>query len=127
MRRAPASATAALNTLLGGISCNNNTNTTSALWLAYEQIKNVGLPLAYNSIVLFTDGSPNGISANFPVRTTTDQRYGPDYSGTASCTEGSQCNMARYLHQRRLEDDGYLCPVGHPARYGKDHRVCSNR
>jgi Flp pilus assembly protein TadG len=67
-----------LNTDLGNITCGDNTNTTSALWLAYEQIKSVGLPLAYNSIVLFTDGSPNGLSAQFPVRTQLDTRYGPD-------------------------------------------------
>jgi hypothetical protein len=88
-----------LNTALGNITCNDNTNTTSALWLAYEQIKAVGLPLAYNSIVLFTDGSPNGISANFPIRTQSDTRYGQDYTqGTktpnATCTStGSTCTM----------------------------------
>jgi Flp pilus assembly protein TadG len=80
-----------LNTALGNISCNDNTNTTSGLWLAYEQIKSVGLPLAYNSIVLFTDGSPNGVSANFPVRTQSDVRWGMDYtqytgSPIATCT-----------------------------------------
>jgi hypothetical protein len=88
-----------LNTALGNITCNDNTNTTSALWLAYEQIKSVGLPLAYNSIVLFTDGSPNGISANFPIRTQADVRYGQDYTqGTGSpgaiCTStGATCTM----------------------------------
>ncbi|MGA3301524.1 MAG: VWA domain-containing protein, partial [Candidatus Acidiferrales bacterium] len=91
-----------LNTALGNVSCGSSTNTTSALWLAYEQIKTVGLPLAYNTIVLFTDGSPNGISANFPLKTITDTRYGqdytqfnPPYSGTAdSCTStGSTCSM----------------------------------
>ncbi len=88
-----------LNGLLGGISCNNNTNTTSALWLAYEQIKSVALPLAYNSIVLFTDGSPNGISANFPARAASDVRYGPDVTGTCTsftslCTMPVKCTNA---------------------------------
>jgi hypothetical protein len=82
-----------LNTALGGITCNDNTNTTSALWLAYEQIKSVGLPLAYNSIVLFTDGSPNGISANFPVRTQSDVRYGQDYTQSTCPSTGSTCTM----------------------------------
>jgi hypothetical protein len=78
---------------LGTITCANNTNTTSALWLAYEQIKNVGLPLAYNSIVLFTDGSPNGISANFPVKTQSDVRYGYT-GGSGTCTAyGAVCTM----------------------------------
>jgi Flp pilus assembly protein TadG len=85
-----------LNTDLGNITCTDNTNTTSGLWLAYEQIKSVGLPLAYNTIVLFTDGSPNGISANFPVRTQSDTRYGHDVGGTcpsltATCTMPVLC------------------------------------
>lgn len=83
-----------LNALLGGLTCNNNTNTTSALWLAYEELKSVGLPLAYNSVVLFTDGSPNGISADFPLRTQADTRYGPNVAigASASCgSVSSQC------------------------------------
>jgi Flp pilus assembly protein TadG len=86
-----------LKTALGNITCQNNTNTTSGLYLAYEQIKSVGLPLAYNSIILFTDGSPNGISANFPVRTQSDVRYGHDVGGscpslTATCTMPVICS-----------------------------------
>lgn len=82
-----------LNTLLGGLTCQDNTNTTSALWLAYEQIKSVGLPLAYNSIVLFTDGSPNGISAQFPLRTQSDVRYGQDYTQSTCPSTNSTCTM----------------------------------
>lgn len=82
-----------LNTALGNITCNDNTNTTSALWLAYEQIKSVGLPLAYNSVVLFTDGSPNGVSANFPIRTQADTRYGQDYTQGICTSTGTQCAM----------------------------------
>jgi len=72
-----------LNTDIGNITCGNNTNTTSALQLAYQQIQNVNLPLAENVIVLFTDGSPNGISANFPVKTVVDSRWGPAASSPA--------------------------------------------
>src|SRR6267143_3351475 len=66
---------------ISSITCNNNTNTTSALNLAYQQIVNTNLPLAENSIVLFTDGSPNGLSADFPVRTQMDTRWGPSQGG----------------------------------------------
>src|SRR5579871_1272075 len=61
---------------IGNISCQSNTNTISALELAYQQIKNTNLPLALNTIVLFTDGSPNGVTANFPARAVVDSRWG---------------------------------------------------
>lgn len=66
-----------LNGDIGAIVCQSNTNTISALELAYQQIKSVNLPLAENTILLFTDGSPNGVSANFPLRTLVDSRWGP--------------------------------------------------
>jgi hypothetical protein len=70
-----------VNNDIGAITCGNNTNTTSALDVAYQQIKNTGLPLALNTIVLFTDGSPNGITAVFPARApaagTKESRWGP--------------------------------------------------
>jgi Flp pilus assembly protein TadG len=71
-----------LNTDLGNITCGSNTNTISALELAYQELKAVGLPLAENTVVLFTDGSPNGISATFPIRAVADNRWGP--AGTAA-------------------------------------------
>jgi Flp pilus assembly protein TadG len=62
---------------IAAIGCGSNTNTISALELAYQQIQNTNLPLALNTIVLFTDGSPNGITANFPARAAVDNRWGP--------------------------------------------------
>ena len=66
--------------------CGSNTNTITALNQAYQWIKSVGEPLALNTIVLFTDGSPNGITANFQTRTQLDSRWGfalnePDGNG----------------------------------------------
>ncbi|HUA84636.1 MAG TPA: vWA domain-containing protein [Bryobacteraceae bacterium] len=71
-----------LNTDIGNIVCQSNTNTIGALELAYQEIKAVNLPLAENTIVLFTDGSPNGVTAYFPVRVNGssgkgDTRWGP--------------------------------------------------
>jgi Flp pilus assembly protein TadG len=66
-----------VSTLISNITCGSNTNTISALNQAYQWIKNANQPLALNSIVLFTDGSPNGITANFPARTVNDSRFGP--------------------------------------------------
>jgi Flp pilus assembly protein TadG len=62
---------------IGNIACGSNTNTISALDMAYQQIKAQKLPLALNTIVLFTDGSPNAVTANFPARTQIDTRWGP--------------------------------------------------
>lgn len=74
--------------LISNIRCGSNTNTTSALYQAYQWIKSVGQPLALNSIVLFTDGSPNGVTANFPARAVIDSRYGPSLNSP----DGSQPN-----------------------------------
>jgi Flp pilus assembly protein TadG len=77
---------ATLATAINNITCGSSTNTITALNQAYQWIKSVGQPLALNSIVLFTDGSPNGVTANFPARTVLDNRYGsainePDGAG----------------------------------------------
>ena len=77
MMDAPTTNRVQVNNDIAAINCNNNTNTISALELAYQQIKATGLPLALNTIVLFTDGSPNGITANFPAYTSADTRYAP--------------------------------------------------
>jgi Flp pilus assembly protein TadG len=64
---------------IDAISCGSNTNTITAMEMAYGQIKAMNQPLALNTIVLFTDGSPNGITATFPARAAADTRYGPQY------------------------------------------------
>ncbi len=59
---------------LENIQCGSNTNTTAALYQAYQDIKAVNEKLAQNVIVLFTDGVPNAVNATFPVRTKVDSR-----------------------------------------------------
>lgn len=78
---------------INALTCTGSTNTTGALNLAYSEIKSVGLPLALNAIVLFTDGMPNSVSAAYPFRTAVDTRYG--YSGgPTGCTSNSTlCSM----------------------------------
>ncbi|MGA2182189.1 MAG: VWA domain-containing protein [Bryobacteraceae bacterium] len=68
----------ALKNMIDALSCSGSTNTTAALNLAYSQLKTaINLPLAVNTIVLFTDGMPNAISSNaWPVRNFVDTRYG---------------------------------------------------
>ena len=70
--------------VIANINCGNNTNTTAALNLAFQQIQTVNLPLANNVIVLFTDGVPNGVNATFPIRTQADTRL-------ASSCGGGEC------------------------------------
>ncbi len=79
----PTDSRAAVAANINAITCGSNTNTISALEEAYQQIKKVGKPLALNTIVLFTDGSPNGITANFPARAAVDSRYGPALTSPA--------------------------------------------
>ncbi len=43
----------------------SNTGTAEALTLAYKELQAANQPGALNVIVLFTDGQPNGITANF--------------------------------------------------------------
>ena len=78
---------------IANIQCGNNTNTAAALNLAYTQIQAVNLPLANNVVVLFTDGVPNGVTANFPLRTQADTRLstfcGTDSNGRAT----AQCQV----------------------------------
>lgn len=77
LKDAPNASRTQVNTDIAAINCTNNTNTISALELAWQQIRTAGLPLALNTIVLFTDGSPNGVTANFPARASVDNRWGP--------------------------------------------------
>ena len=80
---------------IAAIGCKNNTNTISALELAYQQIRTAGLPLALNTIVLFTDGSPNGVTANFPARAAVDDRWSPALSNpTPPAQTGSSFGIA---------------------------------
>jgi len=54
---------------IGDITIGTNTNTAEGLTLAYKELQATNLPGALNVIVLFTDGQPNGITANFNSKT----------------------------------------------------------
>lgn len=68
---------AGLNAVLRNINCSGGTNTAPSINLAWNAIRNVGLRLAMNEILLFTDGMPNMITGNWPLRTMRDNRFGP--------------------------------------------------
>ncbi len=67
---------AGLNAQLKNVSCGGNTNTAPSINMAWAAIRNVGLKLAMNEILLFTDGMPNVMTGNFPLRTQRDTRLG---------------------------------------------------
>ncbi len=99
-----------LLTTLGGINCYGDTGTAGALNQAYAQLKAVNLPGALNLIVFFTDGHPNGIAANFPVKTKVDTRY--DYKNTNSLvsTPASTCSTITTIQGEIAEWSGEPAP-----------------
>lgn len=72
------------------ITCGENTAMSAAYWKAYQELVGRNMPNALNTIVLFTDGIPNGIYADFPVRATADNRHG--FSG-GPCANNRTCNV----------------------------------
>jgi Flp pilus assembly protein TadG len=70
-----------LTTAISAVQCYGDTGSAAALNMAYTQLQAVNEPGALNVIVFFTDGHPNGVAANFPVKTAADNRYGVYSSG----------------------------------------------
>jgi Flp pilus assembly protein TadG len=68
-------------TSLSNIVSASNTGTAEGLMLAYKELVAAGQPGALNVIVLFTDGKPNGLTANF---NTSDAAYNA-VRGTSTC------------------------------------------
>jgi Flp pilus assembly protein TadG len=116
----PTDPIATVSTNIGNIVCGSNTNTISALELAYQQIKNTGKPLALNTIVLFTDGSPNGVTANFPARAAVDSRYGPALNSPDASRGTTGPTPPPQTAPNSCDDVG-------PSSYGtNNHAICVN-
>lgn len=84
-----------LNSVLSTLVCTGYTTTAEALNFAYTDLQNLGQPDALNVVVLFTDGRPDSlVASSFPVKTSTDTRYGWTYSnyGTLVSTPASSCS-----------------------------------
>lgn len=86
--------TPSLDSVLSQIQCGGNTGSAHALWLAYQQLQAINEPGALNLIVFFTDGVPNGVSANFPVKTQQDTRYGMTNPTTLATLPPSGCQAS---------------------------------
>ncbi len=76
-----ASQTPSLSSTLGTLKCGGNTGSAAALSLAHTQITSVAEPGAFNVIVFFTDGVPNGYSATFPVKSASPCNGGQPLAG----------------------------------------------
>jgi len=87
---------AGLNAVLKDITCPGGTHTTPSINMAWDAIRNVGLKMAMNEIILFTDGAPNRGTAVWPVRFQRDTRYGPaaSYPSTNGTPDPPQNNPA---------------------------------
>lgn len=65
-----------LHSVIGTINCTGGTSTAMAISEAYSRLRAVDEPGALNIIMLFTDGIPTGLTAQFPIKTVIDSRYG---------------------------------------------------
>ncbi len=83
-----------LDSTMSQIQCGGNTGSAHALWMAYQQLQVINEPGALNLIVFFTDGVPNGVSANFPVKTVADTRYSVSNPWTSATVPPSSCKAS---------------------------------
>jgi Flp pilus assembly protein TadG len=99
-----------LSMAIGGIECYGDTGTAGALNQAYAQLQSVNLPGALNLVVFFTDGHPNGIAANFPVKTAVDTRYDYQNTSTLVSTPASSCTSTTTLQGEIAQWSGEPAP-----------------
>jgi Flp pilus assembly protein TadG len=89
-------------TLIDDIAVGSNTGTAEALILAYKELLAANQPGALNVIVLFTDGQPNGITANFNGPNSAGQGS-TSVKSTSTCSykndSGSNPSMLGWLAQ----------------------------
>jgi len=53
---------------LNEVDCTGATNSSQALWQAYQQLASLAQTGALNVIVFFTDGRPTAVTENFPIK-----------------------------------------------------------
>lgn len=86
------SSTPSLATTLGTLVCAGDTSTAQGLYLGYNQITTaINQPGSLNVILFFTDGSPNGLVANFPIKNQWDMRYDSVNTSTLTSVGPSGC------------------------------------
>ncbi len=82
------------NGLIDTINCNDNTNTSQALSLAYNELYKMSSPGAFNFMMFFTDGIPNSVTLNFKnmMKSTSGCK---DSNGTAISAGGNMSTHPR--------------------------------
>lgn len=71
-----------LQSVISTITCTGGTSTAMAISEASNYLNALNEPGALNIIMLFTDGIPTGLTAEFTVKTATDSRFGNQESRT---------------------------------------------
>ena len=92
------SSSPSLNQTLGTLVCGGDTSTAQGLNLGYNQIQTaINQPGALNVLLLFTDGQPNTVVANFPIKTAADYRFGVQNTSVITYTPQSSCQTTQPL------------------------------
>jgi Mg-chelatase subunit ChlD len=54
-----------IQSLIGQLTCNDNTSSAAAIAAAYAELQRVNNPNRMNVIMFMTDGRPNGVTADY--------------------------------------------------------------
>jgi len=81
-------------TTIANIQSGSNTGTADALMLAWKELQAANEPGALNIIVLWTDGAPNGITADFNNSSTSSLVAGSGCQNTNDGTNGQYPNSS---------------------------------
>ncbi|MCP5119908.1 MAG: VWA domain-containing protein, partial [bacterium] len=55
-----------LDSVIAGIDCWSGTGAAQGLWQGFEELQTINEPGTLNLVIFFTDGLPNGLTADFP-------------------------------------------------------------
>ncbi|MCP5117810.1 MAG: hypothetical protein GY953_43885 [bacterium] len=83
-----------LDSVIAGIDCWSGTGAAQGLWQGFEELQTINEPGTLNLVIFFTDGLPNGLTADFPVKQRTDYRYSYSNPGSGTWMDPSPCRDA---------------------------------
>ncbi|MCP5117809.1 MAG: VWA domain-containing protein [bacterium] len=106
-----------LDSVLSGIDCWSGTGTAQGLWQSFEELETINEPGTLNLVVFFSDGLPNGLTAEFPVKQRTDFRYSYSNPGSGTWMDPSPCLDAsgeRYDRRPGEDEQTFFAPGWNP-------------